>query len=157
VIGAGLGAQDAVGGGGRYDGLVAALGGADVPGVGFALGLERLAMVAPGEPRTSRPAAARLPLRGRAVAPAPGLAPRLRDQGMSVALEAPGRSLKALLRAADRRRARLALILGEDELRSGRATVRDLVRHEDLRQALALDLPGPALAERVQALLRSSS
>src|SRR5262245_24409398 len=157
VIGAGLGAQDAVGGGGRYDGLVAALGGPDVPGVGFALGLERLAMVAPGEPRTSGPAAAVLPLDDRAVGPALALATRLRDHGMTVALEAPGRSLKALLRAADRHHARLALILGEDELRAGRATVRDLVRHEDLRQALALDMPGSALAERVEALLRSSS
>src|SRR5438034_1144041 len=47
VVAGGLGAQNAVGGGGRYDGLVAALGGPDVAGVGFALGLERLAMVAP--------------------------------------------------------------------------------------------------------------
>src|SRR5262249_61802646 len=49
VVGGTLGAQNAVGGGGRYDGLVAALGGPDVPGIGFALGVERLAMVVPPE------------------------------------------------------------------------------------------------------------
>ena len=157
VVGAGLGAQNAVGGGGRYDGLVAALGGPDVAGVGFALGLERLAMVAPGEPATPLVEAVVLPLEPRAVGPALALATRLRDQGMSVGLEPAGRSLKALLRAADRRGARLAVIVGEDELRAGRATVRDLARHADRPQALALDTPAPMLAEQVQALLGSAS
>jgi histidyl-tRNA synthetase len=156
VLGEGLGAQNAVGGGGRYDGLVAALGGPDVPGLGFALGIERLAMTTPSDRAASPgPAAAILPLEDRAVAPALALATRLRDQGMIVALEPAGRSLKALLRAADRRRARLAVIVGEEELRTGHVTVRDLVRHEDRRQALALDTPGPELAERLQALLGS--
>jgi histidyl-tRNA synthetase len=154
VVGAGLGAQNAVGGGGRYDGLVAALGGPDVPGVGFALGVERLAMVAPERPgEGSALAAVILPLEPSAVGPALTLATRLRDQGIAVALEPPGRSLKALLRAADRRRARLAVILGEEELRAGRATVRDLLHHEDHRQALALDVPEADLARSVQAML----
>jgi histidyl-tRNA synthetase len=157
VVGEGLGAQNAVGGGGRYDGLVAALGGPDVAGVGFALGVERLAMIAPGDQAGPPLIAAILPLAEGAVAPALALATRLRDHGMMVALEPPGRSLKALLRTADRRNARLALILGEDELRAGRATVRDLARHEDRRQALALDAPGAELAEHLRALVGSAS
>ena len=154
VVGATLGAQNAVGGGGRYDGLVAALGGPDVSGIGFALGVERLAMVVPAEVGAEiPPAVAVLPLAPEAVGPAFGLATRLRDAGLSVALEPAGRSVKALLRAADRRRARVAFILGEDELRAGRATIRDLVRHEDRRQALALDAPSAVLAETVRSML----
>jgi len=156
VVAEGLGAQNAVGAGGRYDGLVAALGGPDVPGVGFALGLDRLAFVASAGSVSSGPAAVILPLEERAVGPALALATRLRQQGLSVGLEPAGRSLKALLRSADRRGARLAVILGEDELRTGRATVRDLVRREDRRDALALDAPGPELASAVQALVGAS-
>jgi histidyl-tRNA synthetase len=154
VVGVGLGAQNAVGGGGRYDGLVAALGGPDVAGIGFALGVERLAMVVPPEVGAdTRPAVAVLPLAPEAVGPAFALATRLRDAGFGAALEPAGRSLKALLRAADRRGARLAVILGEDELGAGRATVRDLARHEDRRQALALDAPSAALVETIRSML----
>src|SRR5438094_638692 len=103
VVAEGLGAQNAVGGGGRYDGLVAALGGPDIAGVGFALGLERLAMAAPeAEDEAPGPAALILPLAARAVGPALALATRLRDGGLAVGLEPAGRSLKALLRTADR-------------------------------------------------------
>jgi histidyl-tRNA synthetase len=158
VVGGGLGAQNAVGGGGRYDGLVAALGGPDVPGVGFALGVERLAMVTPGaEAEAPGLAAVILPLEARAVGPALALATRLRDSGLVIGLEASGRSLKALLRSADRRRARLAIILGEDELRAGRATVRDLVQHQDRRQALPLDASGPELARSMQEMIGSAA
>jgi histidyl-tRNA synthetase len=153
VVADGLGAQNAVGGGGRYDGLVAALGGPEVPGIGFALGLERLAMIAPAQRGAAGPAALVLPLEPQAVGPALALATRLRDQGIAAGLEPVGRSLKALLRTADRRGARLAVIVGEDELRVGRASVRDLVRHEDRRHALGLDAPGPELARCVQALV----
>ncbi|TMA44100.1 MAG: hypothetical protein E6J81_14895 [Deltaproteobacteria bacterium] len=97
-----------------------------------------------------------IPLEERAVGPALALATRLRQQGLSVGLEPAGRSLKALLRSADRRGARLAVILGEDELRTGRATVRDLVRREDRRDALTLDAAGPELASAVQALVGAS-
>jgi histidyl-tRNA synthetase len=154
VVAEGLGAQNAVGGGGRYDGLVAALGGPAVAGVGFALGVERLAMVTAAAPEVGgAPSAVVLPLVVRGVGPGLELATRLRGEGLSVGLEPPGRSLKSLLRAADRRRARLAIIVGDDELAAGRATVRDLVRHEDRRQALALDAPAPELARAVRALL----
>ncbi len=150
VIAGGLGAQNAVGGGGRYDGLVAALGGGDVPGVGFALGVDRLAMLLDTvEPPA--PVAIVLPLDERAVGPAVDVTTRLRREGIGVVLEPAGRSMKALLRAADRQRATLAIIIGEDELRAGRATIRNLVRREDRPQSLALDAPGPELARQVRA------
>jgi histidyl-tRNA synthetase len=146
VVSGGLGAQNAVGGGGRYDGLVAALGGPDVPGVGFALGLERLAMVTEPGGSAAGIVAVVLPLEERAVEPALALATRLRAADVSVTVEAPGRSLKALLRGADRRGARLAVILGGDELAAGRATVRDLVAHADRKDALPLDASSATLA-----------
>src|SRR6185436_16692079 len=102
------------------------------------------------------PVAVILPLTDVAIRPALGLARRLREQGVAVELEPAGRSLKALLRAADRRGARLAVILGEDELRAGRATVRDLLRHEDRPRALALDAPGAELASAVQAMMEAN-
>lgn len=153
VVAGGLGAQNAVGGGGRYDGLVAALGGGDMPGVGFALGVERLAMVTAPVGAGAGVVAVVLPLEERAVEPALSLATRLRAADVSIIVEAPGRSLKALLRAADRRGARLAIILGGDELAAGRASVRDLVAHADKKHALPLDAPPEALAAAVRALL----
>jgi histidyl-tRNA synthetase len=157
VVADGLGAQNAVGGGGRYDGLVAALGGPQVAGVGFALGLERLAMVTQDGEGSLRAAAYVLPLGEEAVGPALALATRLRREGIAIGLEPAGRSLKALLRAADRHGARLAIIVGEDELRAGRATVRDLERHEDRRLALALDASGPDLASHLHALVGTAA
>jgi histidyl-tRNA synthetase len=158
VVAGGLGAQNAVGGGGRYDGLVAALGGPAVAGVGFALGLERLAMVSPASPASSAsPAAVVLPLEPRGEGAALTLATRLREEGLTVGLEPAGRSLKALLRAADRHGARLAIILGDEELQARRATVRDLARHEDRRQALPLDAPRGELMRSVRALLEAGA
>ena len=153
VVAEGLGAQNAVGGGGRYDGLVAALGGPDVPGIGFALGLERLAMIVRRDERAQAAAwTVVLPLEERGMPPALALARRLRRGGLPVLLEAPGRSLKTLLRAADKRGARLAIIIGEEELQQGRATLRDLVRREDRRHALALD-GGEEVVDMVRAMV----
>lgn len=131
VLAPGLGAQNAIGGGGRYDGLVAALGGPDVPGIGFALGVDRMAIVMATAVGEDRPEAVVLPIAPQATAVALDLAGRLRSAGIRAGLEPPGRTLKALLRTADRQRARYAVIVGEDELRAGRATVRDLERRID--------------------------
>jgi histidyl-tRNA synthetase len=152
VIGGGLGAQNAVGGGGRYDGLVAALGGPDVPGIGFALGVDRLAMLlgAAATPPAG-PLAVVLPLMPEAVGPAFDVATRLRAAGVAVGLEPAGRSLKALLRAVDKQGARFALLVGGDELAAGRATLRDLVARADRPLALPLDAAGPELARLLRA------
>ena len=151
VVAAGLGAQNAVGGGGRYDGLVAALGGPDVPGIGFALGVDRLAMVLADGEAIGRPEAVVLPLGDEAVGPAFDLATRLRAAGLAVGLEPAGRTLKALLRTADRHGARRAIIVGEDELRAGRATVRDLERRIDRPRALPFAAPAPDLVRALRA------
>jgi histidyl-tRNA synthetase len=140
VTASGLGAQNAIGGGGRYDGLVAALGGPDVAAFGFALGMERLAMAMEASEVEPHPAVAVLPLVSEATGPALSIATRLREGGLHVLLEPAGRSVKALLRTADRRQARLVLLLGGDELAAGRATVRDLARGIDHPCAVPLDL-----------------
>jgi histidyl-tRNA synthetase len=147
-----LGAQNAVGGGGRYDGLVAALGGPPLGGIGFALGLERLIMAAGAEPAARRLDVCVIPLAAGAEAPALGLARRLRGAGTRCELEARGRSLKSAMRRADRLGAHFAVLLGEDELRAGRATLRDMRRQADHHLALALGGSGADLAGRIRAL-----
>jgi len=91
-----------------------------------------------------------LPLTAEAAGPALSLATRMRDGGLHVLLEPPGRSVKALLRSADRRQARLALLIGGDELAAGRGTVRDLARGLDLPRAVPLDLPSAELVRWVE-------
>jgi histidyl-tRNA synthetase len=78
------------------------------------------------------------------------MATRLRAGGLHVVLEPAGRSVKALLRTADRRRARLAVLLGGDELAAGRGTVRDLARRTDHPRALPLDLDSADLVRWVR-------
>jgi histidyl-tRNA synthetase len=140
VVAEGLGAQDAIGGGGRYDGLVAALGGPNVPAFGFALGVDRMAIVTDDAVRAPGPLAVVLALGDAALAPSVALATRLRRAGHAVLVEPPGRSVKAMLRTADRHRARLAILIGEDELRAGHVTVRHLTARRDHPSAFALDV-----------------
>ncbi|MCR4400509.1 MAG: histidine--tRNA ligase [Syntrophomonadaceae bacterium] len=125
-----IGAQSAVGGGGRYDGLVAACGGPDTPGIGFALGLERLLLAV--EQRGLRfqgddglqvfVAAA-----GDDVEPQVASAVReLRQAGLRCDRDYLQRSLKAQMKHADRLGVRLVVIIGEEEVARGRYTVRDM-------------------------------
>ncbi len=126
-VAAGLGAQDAVGGGGRYDGLSETLGGPRLPGVGFALGIDRILLARPHAPPSVSPVriyAVALGERARPVALK--LVTRLRASGIGADLDLAGRSMKGQLREAARAGARFALILGEKEIASGAATVRDL-------------------------------
>lgn len=118
-------AQNAVGGGGRYDGLVRLLGGPDIPGVGLALGLDRI-LTAAG----SRPAARALDVflvvadhERRTLARS--FARRLRSAGVRCDLLAGRRSVKAQFRAANRRDAALAVVIG-DEWEDGLVTVKDM-------------------------------
>jgi len=153
VVAGNLGAQNAVGGGGRYDGLVSALGGPPLPGIGFAIGLERLLMATEHHAFSSaHPEVAVIPLSVEASAAAVRLTRRLRALGMRCELEAAGRSLKSAMRRADKLAARFAVLIGDDELRAGRATVRDLQRQADHRLALGVDDLGPALMETLRML-----
>ncbi len=119
-----LGAQGAVLAGGRYDGLVEAMGGPPTPGVGWAGGIERLAALVGEVAPAARPIAI-VPLGARAESTALGLAQRLRHEGFTVELTYRG-SLSKRLKRADRAGAAAAVILGEDEMARGVATVRDL-------------------------------
>lgn len=138
VTAAGLGAQNAVGGGGRYDGLVAELGGPEMPGVGFALGVERLflAMGAAQEQREETPDLLLLPLDAEAELRALELARRWRQEGLRVDLGSSERSLKSQMRAAGKQGVRVVAIIGEAERAANAATVRDMVGKRDLPRAL---------------------
>ncbi|MFI5177856.1 MAG: histidine--tRNA ligase [Vicinamibacterales bacterium] len=122
-----LGAQNALLGGGRYDGLVQDLGGPDRPGIGFAAGLERLVLALPES-------AAALPSRLACVVAigddgrqdALKLLRELRRAGVTAVMEFEARSLRAQMKRADRLRARVAVIVGGDELARGEVTLRDM-------------------------------
>lgn len=131
----GLGAQNALLGGGRYDGLLESLGGPAVPGFGFAVGLERLVMALPADAPVGdeAPEVAVIALGEAAMGRALAVARRLRRAGRRVVLDPlPDRSLKSQMRRAHDRRARYALLIGEQEAASGRLTLK---RMADGRQA----------------------
>jgi histidyl-tRNA synthetase len=109
-----LGAQSGVGGGGRYDGLVEALGGPATPGVGWAAGIERILLASDAPPpETARPIFISYTQPDRR-AEAFTLARSLRDQGWVVEIEQAGRSTKGQLKHADRLRAAAVVFVGDD-------------------------------------------
>jgi histidyl-tRNA synthetase len=107
-----LGAQNAIGGGGRYDRLVAQLGGPSTPGVGFAAGVERILLAAGDREDPERRPVYVAVAEPEAARPAFALARRLRDDGWRVELEQAGRSMKGQLKQADRIGARVTVIVG---------------------------------------------
>jgi len=134
-----LGAQDAVGGGGRYDGLVAELGGPEMPGVGFAFGLDRMQLAVVEESAVvPTPEFLVAPMGGDARAAALAVARRLRKLHRVVELGAADKKLKVQLKRADKIGIRYVVIIGEDELASGRATVRDLEQRKDYQGCFGL-------------------
>jgi len=139
-----LGAQGTVMGGGRYDGLVELMGGPAMAGVGWAAGIERLAMLIDEPAAGSRPVAL-VPIGAEAEALMLRLAEDLRDAGLAVDLGYAG-NLPRRMRRADRIGARAAVLMGDDELASGVATVRDL--DSGAQSAVALD----ALAAHLKAI-----
>lgn len=119
-----LGAQGTVMGGGRYDGLVAEMGGPPTPAVGWAAGVERLAMLLPHAPAAPRPVAV-IPLGEAAEAAAPGILHALRRAGVRAEMAYRG-NMKRRMERANKLGARAAVILGEAELAGGRAAVKNL-------------------------------
>lgn len=124
------GAQNALGGGGRYDGLAEVLGFPATPGVGYALGVDRLLMVAEElGVAPAAPAAAEVLVCSVDATDGPAAAHaarRLREDGIHVVLDAADRRLDRKLRASDRVGARVAVIIGTDEAAQHRVTVRDV-------------------------------
>ncbi|WP_068184861.1 histidine--tRNA ligase [Mycobacterium sp. UM_CSW] len=135
----GLGAQSGIGGGGRYDGLMRQLGGQDLSGIGFGLGVDRtmLALRAEGKTvgETTRSDVFGVPLSEPAKLSLAVLAGQLRSAGVRVDLAYGDRGLKGAMRAADRSGARIALVLGERDIEAGTVGVKDLASGEQVSVA----------------------
>ncbi|HVL65610.1 MAG TPA: histidine--tRNA ligase [Actinomycetota bacterium] len=126
-VAGGLGSQDAVGGGGRYDGLARSLGGDDVPGIGFALGVDRILLAQSDDGGAPRPVEVYVVAVGdEAASPAFELVTRLRSAGIGADLDHLGRGMKGQMKDADRSGAHFAAILGSDEIAAGEVTLKDL-------------------------------
>ena len=126
-----LGAQDTVGAGGRYNGLISDLGGPDLGGIGFGSGVERMLLAA-----ASLEAASGLDVFFVTLAPearllAAKLAGALRAEGLSCDLDYGGRGTKGQFKQADRSGAAYAVVIGEDELAQGTCNVRDMTSGEE--------------------------
>jgi histidyl-tRNA synthetase len=142
-----LGAQGTVIGGGRYDGLVEMMGGPLTPGVGWAAGIERLAMLIP-EPAGPRRPIALVPIGEEAEATALTLAEVLRNNGCVVDLGYSG-NIARRMRRANRINARAAVLIGEDEVARNVVTLRDLDSGEQVD--VPMDLTLSELRTRIQA------
>ncbi len=145
-----LGAQDAVGGGGRYDGLIEELGGTPTPAIGFAMGVERLALlVAATQQVASGPHLFIAPMAG-AESFALQLADAVRTGGpYRVEVDVTGRKLKGQMRRADKVGARFALVLGEDEIARRHGNLKDLRVSSTSDVALTGDAICAALAKLI--------
>jgi histidyl-tRNA synthetase len=147
-----LGAQSGIGGGGRYDGLMAELGGQPLSGIGFGLGVDRtlLACAAEGiEPAAAnRVDAYIVPLGDDARRRAVVLAAALRADAVRVDVSYGGRGLKGAMKGADRSGAAYAVVLGERDIESGVAQVKDLV--SGMQEAVPLEAVTAYVTQRVQ-------
>jgi len=122
-----LGSQNAVTGGGRYDNLFQEIGGLDVPGIGFAVGMERLVSLLPeGRSFVEHPRLFVATLGEASFREAYKLTNQLHLQGIRAELDYEGKSLKSQMRRADKLKACYVLILGEEELKKGRAVLRNM-------------------------------
>ncbi|MBI2461189.1 MAG: histidine--tRNA ligase [Candidatus Rokubacteria bacterium] len=131
-----LGAQNALAGGGRYDGLIQALGGPPDPGIGFAIGVERVTLLLGAGPDGPLPTALLIPLGEAALTALLPLAQAARRHGVGVEV-AYGRKLRGELERAHRLGVPYVVIVGEDELRADRATLRDMA--SGAQRAIPLD------------------
>jgi len=146
-----LGAGNTLVGGGRYDRLVADLGGPRVPAIGFAAGLERLLIASELSAAASTTDALIAPVGDAAVAPGLEMARRLRRFGIRCEIDTRGGSLKSQLRRANHLGVRMVLILGDSELAEGSVQVKDLEAHTQERMARE-----PALRVVVDRLMAAS-
>jgi histidyl-tRNA synthetase len=137
------GSQSAIGSGGRYDGLIEALGGPPTPGVGFGSGIERIMLMLREREidlPTSGADAVTIPLGGAGGPAAALLASQLRSEGFVVRGGTPGRSMRAQLRAADASGARYALIVGDREAAGGLVQLKPLLEEGEQREVKASDV-----------------
>ncbi len=149
VLSTDLGAQNAVAGGGRYDGLIADLGGPEVPGIGFAIGMERLISLLPAEVggRTN-PHLFIATIGEKSRIEAFKLAKTLRAKGLTIEMGYGKKSLKSQMRRADKLACDYVLILGEEEVGRGTAMLRDM--RAKTQEELDLSLAPEALLKKME-------
>jgi histidyl-tRNA synthetase len=147
----GLGAQSGIGGGGRYDGLMATLGGAPLPGVGYGLGVDRTLLACRAEGiapwSEARCEVYGVPMGDAARRRLVVLAAQLRKAGVRVDLAYGGRGLKGAMKSADRSGARYTLVLGGRDLDAGTVGVKDMASGEQI--AVPLDAVVDELVARL--------
>ena len=138
----GLGAQSAIGGGGRYDGLIETLGGPAIGGIGFGLGVDRTCLAVQAESlevgNSSNTLVYVIPVEAEAVATAIKLTGQIRSVGMGTEIAFDNRSVKAAMKGADRSGAQFAVLIGPDELSSNSAVLKNL--QSGTQEVVALDL-----------------
>lgn len=148
----GLGAQSGIGGGGRYDGLMAQLGGQELSGIGYGLGVDRALLALEAEGITldgvnSRVDVFGVPMGANAKRHMAGLINELRKAGIASDMSFGDRGLKGAMKGADRAGARFALVIGDQELESGTVALKDLAAHE--QHEVALDQVVAEVARRL--------
>ena len=126
-----LGAQSGIGGGGRYDGLMSEIGGQDITGIGFGIGLDRALLAVEAEELVIPVSFASdlfiIPMGEAAKSLALKLAADLRTQGFQIELAFGDRALKTAMKAADKSGARFSLVIGEDEIASGVVEIKEMI------------------------------
>ena len=132
-----IGAQGTVLGGGRYDGLIADLGGNDAPGIGFAMGIERLLLLAEGAMEVSKdtPDVFLIPIGDAAKKQVYQLVYSLRGQGISAEYDLNARSVKAQMKYADKIGAKYTVVIGDDEIAQGSYPVKNMSNGETVNVA----------------------
>jgi histidyl-tRNA synthetase len=121
-----IGSQDAIAGGGRYDSLIASMGGPAVPAIGWAMGADRVIASMPQNAEAEKKSVFIICLSEAAVEASFALMQSLRKSGMTADSAAFSQSLKAQMRAADKSGAKFAAILGEDELKDNSCALKNL-------------------------------
>lgn len=141
-----IGAQGTVCGGGRYDGLIEELGGQHTPSLGFAMGLERLQLVMEAQgcefPEPSRPDLFIVAMGDKATLKAVGIAKDMRDEGYSVVYDLNGRSLRAQMKYADKINAKYNVVIGDNEVDTKSAVLKDMATGEQSNISLETFVSG---------------
>ncbi len=142
-----MGAQSAIAGGGRYDGLVEEIGGAPTPGVGFATGMERILLALEKQnllqAESDAPKVFIVAAGAEEEIHAFKLLTELRRKNISAATDFAGRSMKAQMKQAAKSGAKFALIIGEEEINSGTVTIKNLETSEQEK------ISGEKVAEKI--------
>lgn len=127
----GLGSQNSVAAGGRYDGLVENLGGPKTPAIGFAIGIDRLAIILENiEKDKQSDLIAFVPLGDRAINESYGMVKKLRDSGLAVECIYSGKDIKAKMKKANKASASYAILLGDNELDNNEVTLKIMAKGE---------------------------